>query len=150
MAELCQEITYQDGEIIFQEGSDSSELFIILQGMVEILLNPGLVSDRPRPGTDPVVVATLHRGQSFGEIALVDHGLRSATARAAQPDTRLLILPSQKLLEYCELDPAFGFRLMQNLAEDLALKIRNADLLIREGLLYNSINRANSSFILDQ
>ena len=46
-------------------------------------INPALV--RGPDGDDPVDtrIATLRRGQSFGEVALVDEGLRSATARAA-------------------------------------------------------------------
>jgi CRP-like cAMP-binding protein len=81
-------------------------------------------------------VARLRRGQSFGEVALVDEGLRSATARASQKDTRLLIIQREKLIILCETYPQLGYRLMYNLAADLAMKIRNTDLRIREQLLY--------------
>ena len=80
----------------------------------------------------------MRRGQSFGEIALVDEGLRSATARAAQNDTRLLLIPRDKIIMLCETYPQLGYRLMYNLAMDLAMKIRNSDLRIREQLLYKS------------
>jgi hypothetical protein len=40
-------------------------------------------------------------------------------------------------MDLCERDPALGFRLMRNLAADLATKIRNTDLRIREELLYS-------------
>jgi hypothetical protein len=36
----------------------------------------------------------------------------------------------------CETYPQLGFRLMYNLAADLAMKIRNTDLRMRERLLY--------------
>jgi hypothetical protein len=36
----------------------------------------------------------------------------------------------------CETYPQLGYRLMYNLAADLAMKIRNTDLRIREQLLY--------------
>jgi CRP-like cAMP-binding protein len=78
----------------------------------------------------------MRRGQSFGEVALVDEGLRSATAEARMKDTRLLIIPRDKLLSLCETYPQLGYRLMYNLAADLAMKIRNADLRVREKLLY--------------
>ena len=81
-------------------------------------------------------VARLRRGQSFGEVALVDEGLRSATARAAQKETRLLVIQRDKLIMLCETYPQLGYRLMYNLAADLAMKIRNTDLRIREQLLY--------------
>jgi CRP-like cAMP-binding protein len=136
IANLCHERTYARGETIVQEGSDSKELYIIAHGEVDILVNPALVGGPSSSSADPVTIATLRRGQSFGEVALVDEGLRSATARAAQKDTRLLIIPRDKLLMLCETYPQLGYRLMYNLAADLAMKIRNTDLRIRETLLY--------------
>jgi CRP-like cAMP-binding protein len=136
IANLCQERTLETGEIIFWEGSRSDELYLIVQGVVDILVNPALVSEKPGEDQPPVTIATLRRGQSFGEIALVDQGLRSATARSAQNNTRLLIIPSSELMTACETHPQLGYRLMLNLAADLALKIRSTGLLVREELLY--------------
>lgn len=134
---LCQEIIFQEGETIFRENSEGKELYVIAQGEVDILINPALVG-RPAAsdGQKETRIATLRRGQSFGEVALVDEGLRSATARAAQKDTRLLIIPRDKIIMLCETYPQLGYRLMNNLAADLAMKIRNTDLRIREQLLY--------------
>ena len=136
VAELCQEQTLKTGEIIFWERSKSDELYIIADGVIDILVNPDLVSDTPGENHHPVTIATLRRGQSFGEIALVDKGLRSATARIAHDNTRLLVIPSDKLMAICEKHPDLGYRLMLNLAADLALKIRSTGLRIREELLY--------------
>jgi CRP-like cAMP-binding protein len=137
IANLCQEQTYQDNDIIFLENAHSDELYIIVQGEVDILVNPALVSDQAENRL-PVTIATLRHGQSFGEIALVDRGLRSATARASQKDTHLLILPREKLMLLCDTYPLLGYRLMYNLAADLALKLRSTDLRLREELLYGS------------
>jgi CRP-like cAMP-binding protein len=131
VAQLCEERIFNRGEIIFQEGSSSDELYIIAEGEVDILVDPNLVSDDPHKQAPPVTIATLRRGQSFGEIALVDRGMRSATARSADAHTRLLIIPAASLLQLCAADAGFGYRLMNNLAADLALKIRNTDLLLR-------------------
>ena len=135
VANLCQERAYALGEVILEEGANSKELYIITHGEVEILVNPAIVGGPEAPqGT--VTIATLRRGQSFGEIALVDEGLRSATVRAAQKNTTLLVISRDKLLMLCETYPQLGYRLMYNLAADLAMKIRNTDLRIRETLLY--------------
>ena len=138
VSSFCLERTFDTGNVIFQEGARSDELYIIAQGEVEILVNPSLVSEQPSQKFNPIPIATLRQGQSFGEIALVDQGLRSATAQASQSPTRLLILNKDRLLSLCEEDPSFGYRLMHNLAADLALKIRSTDLMIREELLYSA------------
>lgn len=137
ISNLCHERTYQANEVIFAEGTASDDLYIIAQGEVEIQVDPTLVSDQEADEYKPITIATFRRGQSFGEIALVDKGVRSATARAAQDGTRLLIIPSDKLTMLCDTYPQLGYRLMQNLAADLALKIRSTDLRIREELLYS-------------
>jgi CRP-like cAMP-binding protein len=138
VANLCTARNFESGQIIFDEGTSSDELYIIDQGEVDILVNPALVSPHPDQEYASATIATLRRGQSFGEIALVDRGMRSATARAAQPNTRLLELSSDRLMKLCDNHPEFGYRLMHNLAADLALKMRSTDLRIREELLYGS------------
>jgi len=140
VANLCQEVVFQAGEIIFKENSSSKELYIITQGEVDILIKPASVSLWGKLEEEETPVATLRRGQNFGEVALVDEGLRSASARAAQKDTRLLVISRDKLIMLCETYPQLGYRLMYNLAADLAMKIRNTDLRIREQLLYKPQN----------
>lgn len=130
---ICQEAVFNNGEMIFQENSGSKELYVIAQGEVDILIYRSGTGDLDKRET---AVARLRRGQSFGEVALVDEGLRFASARAAQKDTRLLLIQRDKLIMLCETYPQLGYRLMYNLAADLAMKIRNTDLRIREQLLY--------------
>jgi CRP-like cAMP-binding protein len=130
---LCQEVVFTTGDIVFQENSGSKELYVITQGEVDILISRGVSGGADKKET---AVARLRRGQSFGEVALVDEGLRSASARAAQKDTHLLVIQRDKLIMLCETYPQLGYRLMYNLAADLAMKIRNTDLRIRDQLLY--------------
>ena len=135
VANICQETVFQKEDLIFRENSSSKELYIIVQGEVDIFVDPSLVSTL-EAGSENKTIATLRRGQSFGEVALVDEGLRSASACASQKDTRLLIVPRDRLIMLCDTYPQLGYRLMHNLAADLAMKIRNTDLRIREQLLY--------------
>ena len=140
VANLCQEVVFNTGEIIFEENSSNKELYVIAQGEVNILINRGADGNSEKK---EAVVTLLRRGQSFGEMALVDEGLRSASARAAQKDTRLIMMQRDKLIILCETYPQLGYRLMHNLAADLAIKIRNTDLRIREQLLYNPQQTVN-------
>jgi len=135
---LCQEVVFNTDEIVFQENSGSKELYVIAQGEVDIVINRGAATDSDKKET---AVARLRRGQSFGEVALVDEGLRSASARVAQKDTRLLVIQRDKLIMLCEAYPQLGYRLMYNLAADLAMKIRNTDLRIRDQLLYKPADK---------
>jgi CRP/FNR family transcriptional regulator, cyclic AMP receptor protein len=138
IADYCQEKIFNAGEIIFAEGANSNELYIIAQGEVEILVNPALVSDRPSAKYPPVIIEVFRRGQSFGEMALVDSGLRSATARAAGDNTHLLLIKRDHLIALCENYPTLGYQLMYNLATDLALKLRSTGLRIRSESLTES------------
>ena len=133
VSNLCQEKIFNEGDTIFEENSSSKELYIIVQGEVNILVDPSVVGNSDQ---EKLMIATLRRGQSFGEIALVDEGLRSATAQARQKNTRLLVLPREKILMLCETYPQLGYRMMYNLAADLAMKIRHTDLQVREKMLY--------------
>ncbi|MBZ0283515.1 MAG: cyclic nucleotide-binding domain-containing protein [Anaerolineae bacterium] len=134
VASICSEKTYQTTEMVFEENTPGSQLYVIANGEVEIVVNPALVGKDEKNGSVPI--ATLRRGQSFGEVALVDEGLRSAGARSAQQDTRLLIIPRDKLMLLCDTYPQLGYRLMRNLAADLAMKIRHTDLQVREQLTW--------------
>jgi len=133
---LCEERVYKKEEVVFSENTREGELYLVMDGMVEILVNPNLVSSRQDHRSQPSVIALLRRGQSFGEIALVDEGIRSASALAAEDHTRLLRIRRDQFLSLCNSNPALGYRVMYNLSMDLAQKIRNADLQIREALLY--------------
>ena len=137
IARLCLQTTADKGEIIFEENSPSDELYVVLGGAVEIVVSPFIVEGEQRRGdAEGMVVAIIRRGQTFGEVALVDQGLRSALARSAVKGTQLLVLPRDKLIALCDQYPDLGYRLMRNIAADLAFKIRGTDLMIRERLLW--------------
>jgi CRP-like cAMP-binding protein len=141
IASICSEVEYKAQEMLFEENTPGDELYVIASGAVEILLNPSLVQPGADQGGDAVTVATLIQGQNLGEITLVDQGLRTASARAAGRRTRLLIIPRDKLIDLLEQEPELGYRVMRNVAADLAFKIRGTDLMIREQLLWRPRRR---------
>lgn len=124
VSRMCREKVFHAGELIFPENSSSTDLYIIVRGAVDVSIRAALDAES--------TLARLVRGQSFGEIALVDQGLRSASARAVEDATLLLMIPREQLMMLCEAYPQLGFRLMYNLAADLAMKIRNTDIRFRE------------------
>jgi CRP-like cAMP-binding protein len=62
----------------------------------------------------------------------VDQGIRSATAITTQDNTYILRLPREKLIELCDSDIDLGYKVMRNLAADLAQKMRNTGLTLRQ------------------
>jgi ABC-type lipoprotein export system ATPase subunit len=65
---------YAPGEIIVRQGEASGKFYIVTQGSVDILIPE-------RTGVE-LVVATMGKGQYFGEIELIHGGENVATARA--------------------------------------------------------------------
>jgi CRP-like cAMP-binding protein len=139
---ICEDQVFQKGEIIFQENSRQDELYLIINGSVEILVNPELVTAHLATPQRLEPIATLRIGQCFGEITLVDEGLRSATARAAKNNTRLLRIARSRLILLCDSYPELGYRLMKNLAVELGQKIRSSNLKAREEMLYRKSTAA--------
>jgi CRP/FNR family transcriptional regulator, cyclic AMP receptor protein len=132
---ICTERRYQANDLIFEENTSGDEMYIIANGEVQIQVDPALLG-----GSDGAsgshTIATLRRGQSFGEVSLVDEGLRSASARCSHQDTHLIVIPRNKLMLLCDTYPQLGYKLMRNLAADLAMKIRHTDLQVRERLTW--------------
>jgi len=126
-------VSFDAGQVILREGEPSNDLYVIQQGMVEILVSASAIPDVPGPPKTTPVVA-LGRGQVFGEMALVDQGARSATVRCAQDGTTLFVLPRDAFWRLCEEDTAIGYVVMRNIARDLSFKLRHRNLrLMAEG-----------------
>ncbi len=138
IVQICEAREFKKGDIIVQESTPSDALYVIVEGLVSILVDPNVIASRDRHTSSPTGIVTLRSGQTFGEIGLVDHGLRSASAQAASTPTHLLAIHRQDLVQLCESDYELGYHLMRNIASDLAFKIRNTDLLLRERLLWES------------
>ena len=76
---------FEKGEIIFHEGDIGDYLYIITEGEVEVL--------KHSPGGQQKV-ATLSKGEYFGEMALVHQKTRSATIRCTKPTDVLALKKS--------------------------------------------------------
>ncbi len=101
---------YAAGEVIFQEGSAGRELFVVLDGTVDIAkIN----------GTNNTVIVTLGKGEFFGEMAVIDGSARSATAIAAAPNTRVMKINHARFVYLVSQQPAFALMVMDALPKRL-------------------------------
>jgi CRP/FNR family transcriptional regulator, cyclic AMP receptor protein len=97
-------------EVIFQEGSTGRELFVVLDGKVDICkIN----------GADKTVIVTLGKGEFFGEMAVIDGSARSATAIAAAPNTRVMRINHARFVYLVSQQPAFALMIMDALSKRL-------------------------------
>jgi CRP-like cAMP-binding protein len=74
---------YKAGDTIVEEGELGVAFYIVAAGKVEVVKGLGTAAE--------TVVATMGPGQFFGEMALFDNQVRSASVRAAE-DTECLVL----------------------------------------------------------
>jgi CRP/FNR family transcriptional regulator, cyclic AMP receptor protein len=102
------------GELIFSRGDEAGELFVVLSGRVRLSI---LSSD----GRE-LSVAHAASGEIFGEIAVLDGGVRSATATAIAP-TRLSVLSRAAFRQAMEAHP----RIAQGAIAFLCARLRETD-----------------------
>jgi CRP/FNR family transcriptional regulator, cyclic AMP receptor protein len=86
---ICEERFYQPGDVIFQEQTHENELYLIIQGQVDILVDPNLVSENKENNSGPAVIERFGLASAFGEMALVDEGVRSGSAIAGDEKIRM-------------------------------------------------------------
>jgi len=75
--------SYPDGEYIFKEGEPGDTAFVILKGKVEI--------SREVDGK-VIPIGNVSVGGMFGEMALIDDGVRMASAQAVEGSIEVLVI----------------------------------------------------------
>jgi rubredoxin len=95
-------------------------MYFIRSGKVSLLL------DKEVGGNTEL--GPLEAGEHFGEMALIDGGLRSATAIATEDDTELEVLDRESFLCQIRQRPEFALEVMQNLSQ----RVRSGNILYLE------------------
>ncbi len=106
LAERLKEYWYESGETIVQKGSSGTDFFIIDRGRVAVFLDD--------EATSPV--AELGTGQFFGEMSLLTGEARTATVRAEE-ETSLLVLGQETMSHLLRENPDLATLLSRVLAE---------------------------------
>jgi len=102
---------YQNGENIIKAGQMEQRMYIILEGRVSVFLTNG---------EETITVATLTKGDFFGEISLFTDHPRSATVRALG-DVKLAYIDNvTQLKSFLLLNSQFAAKMAQILAQRLA------------------------------
>ena len=96
---------YKAGETIFREFEMGSEMYVILEGNVELSI-------------DGRVIEVLGRGEPFGEMALIDQAPRVATA-VAKSECKLVVISENRFLFMVAQQPTFALQIMKVMADRL-------------------------------
>ena len=107
---IAQERHFAAGCEIFHEDDPGDGVYFVKDGLVEI---SSLVSAGPRR-----VLSQLGPGEIFGEMAMIEHRPRSATATAVK-DTDVYFLPRGEMLSFVQRSPALAFGLLQHISHRL-------------------------------
>jgi CRP-like cAMP-binding protein len=101
---------YDVADVIFEEGSTGRELYVVLDGKIDIVKDSG--------GTRTTIVS-LGKGEFFGEMAVIDGSSRSATAIAAAPKTKVMRINHARFVYLVSQQPAFALMIMDALSKRL-------------------------------
>lgn len=139
IAGLCTMKKFKKGTSIIKEGDFGDELFIFLNGEIEIvketLQGEHYTLSTLAPGAGAIYV---------GEFALIDNDRRSATV-LARTECECLVIKRDKFIEFGNENPEVGLNVTRAIAKQLSLMLRktNADVITLFSALVEEIGGSN-------
>ncbi|KAF0811840.1 CRP-like cAMP-activated global transcriptional regulator [Andreprevotia sp. IGB-42] len=108
-------------QVVIAQSTHGDEMYAVLHGRLKV----SRTSAEGREAT----LAILEGGEVFGEIAMLDGGLRTASVEALEP-CELLVLQRDAVLGHLETHP----KVMRQLIAALCHRLRSADELLQDAL----------------
>jgi CRP/FNR family transcriptional regulator, cyclic AMP receptor protein len=93
----------------FNAGEEGHHMYVVQEGELDVLVN----------GT---IIDTLGPGQTFGEMAIIDHSPRTASVMA-RTDSKLVALDEDKFMYHVHRTPFFALTVMRVVTERLRQRI---------------------------
>ena len=118
--QITKEVEYLPGEVILRQDERGDKLYLLLKGRVRIFTNYDLPNEDEKPEQSAV--------SSFGEMAVLHDGTRTATVVAAER-SHLLCLDGNSFRELLMQMPEISFEMFRVLVE----RVRTAEDQIRTG-----------------
>ena len=116
LLKLAKSESFDDGEIIFKEKTHGDKMYIILTGTVRISKYLGNKKEE--------VLVKLQPGACFGEMGVIDHSPRSASATVEGGSAVMLVISESTLSEHNVL---LAYKLYKNFALMLAERLRDTN-----------------------
>lgn len=105
----------EPNEFVFREGEKGDYVCFVAQGALEII--------KINNNAQPVVITSLVKGGSIGEMALIDKLTRSASVRARSASS-LIVLTRKGFDLILRLHPEIGIKILKGLALLLSINLR--------------------------
>jgi CRP-like cAMP-binding protein len=97
---------YQDGDVIVRQGDSGNCMFVIQQGEVEVIAEAD--------GRE-ILLRTLGPTDFFGEMALFEEAVRTATIRS-KGESRILTIDKKSFMGGVYEDPSLAFRIVETMS----------------------------------
>lgn len=138
---LAKFTTYQENDLIIEEGQKAQDLLIIIMGQVEVL-------KKEEESQQSYRLAVLSQGEVIGEVSLLEDLPRGASISALEP-TIVMSLPLVDLREFINHDSMevklIYYKIVENIAHELCMRLRNANELIAKSLYSDQIENESKS-----
>jgi CRP/FNR family cyclic AMP-dependent transcriptional regulator len=120
----------EPGEILFREGDDADCVYFVIEGELDVIKESVGVRSKPQH----VLIATLSKGRSLGEMSVIDKTPRSATVKVREK----AILATLKADGFDLLllnHPKVGIKILKGIARLLSLNLRKTSSRLAEYML---------------
>ena len=108
---------YHKGEVVFSQGDESHTMFEIQSGQIGIYANYKTPKEKQ--------LAVFGKGETFGEMGLIENEPRSATAVALEDQTEVEEINAAEFSDYFEEKPVQVFLLVKQLSHRLRETTKN-------------------------
>ena len=113
LSDVCREFSCRAGEVIFREGDNALDLYVLADGRVALEIDVLVVPGRPAV---PTTVDLVGPNDCFGWSALVEPYVYTASARCMGASTGVA-MSGDALLKIMQEDSALGREVMTRLAQ---------------------------------
>lgn len=127
---LAEEVTCQAGQALFREGEEASRLYVLLNGKVNIQVQPTALQQ-------PLNIVSLSAfGQMVGWSGFMPPNYYTAAA-VCQEDSRLLAFDGAAFNRILEDEPALGLVIMRRIAHVISQRLRMIQGIVLKSLYHH-------------
>ena len=125
--ELGTEKIFNKSALLFKEGDEGAQFYIIIEGVITV--NKNVAGGRKRN------ISNLSTGEVLGDLALYDQQPRSADAEAVS-EVVVMEFNNQSFLEFLESNQKISIKIQRRLIKTLCKRLRDTDDLLKEGVIW--------------